>query len=293
MLHHFAVSGVDTWLWLPPLVAFGISLFTSMAGVSGAFLLLPFQLSVLGYTAPGVSATNLVYNLVATPGGAYRYLREGRMLWPLVGMVTAGTLPGVVIGYWIRIAYLRDVEAFRLFVAFVLLYMVYRLVSDLWTGSGRVAETVSQPGAGRIEVLVAQVTRVELVFRGSHYRFDPRAIFLLALAVGVVGGIYGVGGGAIIAPLCVTLFRLPIYVVAGAAVASTLLTSIAGVALYMLAPAPAGVATQPDWLLGLLFGIGGLVGMYVGARLQKHVPQRVLHAGLAAVMLVTALFHMY
>jgi uncharacterized membrane protein YfcA len=108
-----------------------------------------------------------------------------------------------------------------------------------------------------------------------------------------VGGIYGIGGGAIIAPLCVTLFRLPVYVVAGAAVASTLLTSIAGVALYMLAPAPAGVATQPDWLLGLLFGIGGLVGMYVGARLQKHVSQRALHAGLAAVMLATAVFHIF
>jgi uncharacterized membrane protein YfcA len=31
--------------WIPPLVAFVISFFTSMGGVSGAFLLLPFQMS--------------------------------------------------------------------------------------------------------------------------------------------------------------------------------------------------------------------------------------------------------
>lgn len=290
MLHHFAVSGVDTWLWLPPLVAFGISLFTSMVGVSGAFLLLPFQLSVLGYTAPGVSATNLVYNLVATPGGAWRYLREGRMLWPLVAIVTAGTLPGVAIGYRVRVGYLRDVADFRLFVGVVLLYMAYRLLLELRSRAGRAAST-TPPGAGRVDVVAVRASGVALDFRGTRYHFDPRAMFLLALAVGVVGGIYGIGGGAIIAPLCVTLFRLPVYVVAGAAVAGTLLTSIAGVALYMLAPAPAGVATRPDWLLGLLFGAGGLVGMYVGARLQKFVPQRVLHAGLAAVMLVTAVFH--
>ena len=39
----FSVSGVHTWLWLPPLVAFAISFFTSMVGISGAFLLLPFS----------------------------------------------------------------------------------------------------------------------------------------------------------------------------------------------------------------------------------------------------------
>ncbi len=31
---------------------------TSMGGISGAFLLLPFQMSVLNYTAPSVSGTN-------------------------------------------------------------------------------------------------------------------------------------------------------------------------------------------------------------------------------------------
>jgi len=221
MLHHFAVSGVDTWLWLPPLVAFGISFFTSMVGVSGAFLLLPFQLSVLGYTAPGVSATNLVYNLVATPGGAWRYLREGRMLWPRVAIVTAGPLAGVALGYWVRVGWLRDVADFRLFVGVVLLYMAYRLLRELRAGAGRAVNAVA-PGAGRVEVVAVSASTVELDFRGTRYRFDPRAMFLLALAVGVGGGIYGIGGGAIIAPLCVTLFRLPVYVVAGAAVAGTL-----------------------------------------------------------------------
>jgi len=33
-----------------------------MAGISGAFLLLPFQMSVLGFSTPSVSATNFLYN---------------------------------------------------------------------------------------------------------------------------------------------------------------------------------------------------------------------------------------
>jgi uncharacterized membrane protein YfcA len=73
---HFPSSGVETYIFIPPLVAFVISFFTSIAGISGAFLLLPFQMSVLGFTTPAVSATNLLYNVTGTPGGVYRYARR-------------------------------------------------------------------------------------------------------------------------------------------------------------------------------------------------------------------------
>jgi hypothetical protein len=107
-LYAFPVSGVHTALWLPPVAAFVVSLFTSMVGVSGAFLLLPFQMSVLEHTAPSVSATNLVYNLVAIPGAVCRYWQEGRLSWPLLRVLTLGTLPGVVGGYYLRLHYLAD-----------------------------------------------------------------------------------------------------------------------------------------------------------------------------------------
>ncbi len=100
---HFPVSGVDVFPLIPFLVAFTISFFTSMGGVSGAFLLLPFQVSVLGFTSPAVSPTNLVYNIVAIPSGVYRYIRERRMAWPIAWVNIAGTLPGVFIGCIFRV----------------------------------------------------------------------------------------------------------------------------------------------------------------------------------------------
>ena len=72
----FPVSGVEVNPLIPFFTAFFISSFTSMAGVSGAFLLLPFQVSVLHYSAPSVSATNHVFNVVAIPSGVYRYIKE-------------------------------------------------------------------------------------------------------------------------------------------------------------------------------------------------------------------------
>jgi len=95
-------------------------------------------------------------------------------------------------------------------------------------------------------------------------------------------------GGAIIAPFCIAWFGLPLHMVAGATLAATFLTSIAGVALYSLLPAPPGLATHPDWLLGLLFGVGGVLGMYLGARLQRHMPQTALRLLLGVMIALLA-----
>ena len=72
----FPVAGVKTYLFIPPAVAFAISFFTSMAGISGAFLLLPFQMSVLGFTTTSVTSTNFLFNVTGTPGGVYRYIKD-------------------------------------------------------------------------------------------------------------------------------------------------------------------------------------------------------------------------
>jgi uncharacterized protein len=109
-------------------------------------------------------------------------------------------------------------------------------------------------------------------------------MFMLAFVVGIIGGTYGIGGGAIIAPFCVAVFHLPVYTVAGAALLGTFLTSVAGVCFYSVVPTRAGLACPPDWILGVLFGAGGFAGMYVGARLQKFIPQKYLKLVLGLII---------
>ena len=125
---YFPIADIQVSPWIPPLVAFVISFFTSMGGVSGAFLILPFQVSFLGFTSPAVSATNQLFNIVAIPSGVYRYIKEGRMVWPLTWAVIIGTLPGVLIGAILRIQYLPNPKNFKMFVGLVLLYIGGRLI---------------------------------------------------------------------------------------------------------------------------------------------------------------------
>jgi uncharacterized protein len=294
----FPVSGVTTSVLLPPLIAMVISFFTSMGGISGAFILLPFQMSVLNYTAPSVSGTNHVFNIIAIPSGVYRYIKEGRMAWPLTWVVIAGTLPGVFIGYYLRVLYLPDPKTFKLFVGCVLLYIGIRLFKDLFGGNkdrsagakaleekfkARAAEMRKEhhakieagiPADAVVRTISVSLKMVEYEFWGERFSFNTIGMFGLSCIVGIIGGAYGIGGGAIIAPFCVAFFQLPIYTIAGATLMGTFITSVAGALFFSVIPATNGMSPLPDWPLGILFGMGGFIGMYLGAKTQKYMPQK-------------------
>jgi uncharacterized membrane protein YfcA len=263
-----------------------------MGGVSGAFLLLPFQMSFLGYTSPSVSATNHVFNIVAIPSGVYRYIKEGRMLWPLTWAVIIGTLPGVFIGAWIRIVYLPNPDSFKLFVGFVLFYIGWRLLLDVCRRkSGNKGKGPSAPAgtSHSVRVIANTIRKVEFDYDCEIFRFSTPTVYGICFLVGIAGGIYGIGGGSIVAPFFVAIIGLPVYAVAGAALMGTFVTSVAGVFFYqILAQFHSHLSVAPDWRLGAIFGIGGILGMYLGARTQKYVPARVIKGMLCACVLFVA-----
>jgi len=310
---YFETAGIEVAPWIPPLVAMVVSFFTSMGGVSGAFLLLPFQMSVLNFTSPSVSATNFVFNIVAIPSGVYRFLKEGRMAWPLTWVVIIGTLPGVFIGYYLRVLYLPDPRTFKLFVGCVLLYIGVRLLYEM-TGKAKKGKSKMKeledkfrertkqirnqqksrvasglPPEAVVKTVLVSFTRIEYEFWGERFSYSTIGMFVLAFIVGIIGGTYGIGGGAIIAPFCVAVFHLPVYTIAGAALMGTLITSVAGVVFYSIIPAKAGMVTSPDWLLGFLFGAGGFIGIYLGARFQKFVPQKAIKLMLGTIIVFLAI----
>src|SRR5215472_14081755 len=142
-----------------------ISAISAPGGVSGAVLLLPFQVSVLGTPSPSVTPTNLLYNVVATPGALYRYRRQHQTGGRLALVLIAGTLPGVIAGSVIRVEVLPGPRVFSLLVAAVLVPL------GAWL-------TLTRP-PGR---------------DGSSRRMrviPAPALVALSAVVGCVGGIYG------------------------------------------------------------------------------------------------------
>jgi uncharacterized protein len=239
------------------LIGFVIATVTAPVGVSGAVFLLPIQLTVLGVPSPQITPTNLLYNVIGGPGALLRYVRQQQLHWRLARQITVGTAPGVVVGAVLRVFVVTDPTAFRLLAAAVLL-----------------------------------PTGLLILNRRRPLRARPvrsAALTTLAFVIGVVGGLYGIGGGSLIGPILVSS-GLAVSVVAPAALASTFVTSVIGVLAYVVLALHEPGTISPDWSLGIACGIGGLLGGYLGAHFQPLIPERRLRdlLGYLAVALAAA-----
>ena len=240
-----------------------IATLTTPVGVSGAVFLLPVQFSLLGVPSPAVTPTNLLFNVVAAPGGLLRFRRRGGLASPLTRVLLLGTLPGVVIGAVIRVFAVPSADVFQLVAAAVLLPL------GVWLWVGTLRSAPPRPRSAP----------------------SNRAIATLSVGVGVVGGIYGIGGGSILGPILVGR-GLPVVTVAPAALASTFLTSITGALTYGVLAMTTSGDIAPAWAVGLLCGLGGIAGGYLGARLQPRVPERGLRRLLGTLAVAVAVLYM-
>ncbi|MCC6749060.1 MAG: sulfite exporter TauE/SafE family protein [Deltaproteobacteria bacterium] len=286
----FPVSGVETSPLVPLLAAFGVSTFTSLGGVAGGLILVPFQVSVLGFAGPSVNPTNHLFNVLAIPLGVYRHLREGRMLWPLTATILAGSIPGVILGSLGRIYLMPEATRFKGFVALVLVLLGARMLLRRRRGPGPGAPPPAFGGPVRVVRFTPRVLEYE--HANESCRVSVPRLAALTLAVGVLGGAYGLGGGALIAPFLVSVFGLPVHSIAGAALMGTCATSSVAVLFFAASPALLGkAAALPDYPLGALFGLGGMAGIYLGARLQRRVAPRPIEGLLGLVCLALATFY--
>src|SRR5438132_7589464 len=74
-----------------------------------------------GTPSPAVTPTNLLYNVISTPGALYRYWRQGQTGGRLALVLIAGTLPGVIAGSFIRVKLIPGPRVFNVMVAAVLI----------------------------------------------------------------------------------------------------------------------------------------------------------------------------
>jgi uncharacterized membrane protein YfcA len=203
-----------------------------------------------------VTPTNLLYNVVASPGAIWRYRRQGQTGGALTWLLLAGTLPGVIAGSVIRVYVLPGPVVFDFVVAAVLIPL------GAWLA----------------------LTQMASAHRTRRARLPRVVIGVIAAAAGCVGGIYGIGGGSILAPILVADGQPPSQV-APAALSSTFLTSLAGVVTFSVLSLHQHGSVAPDWPTGIALGAGGLAGGYVGARIHARMPETIIRRLLALVVM--------
>ncbi len=227
-----------TWLG-----ALGIGLSLGLLGSGGSILTVPVLVYLAGQDEKVAIAGSLAVVGAIALAGALQYLRSGQVDWRNVGWFG---IPGMM-GTWLG----------AIIAAFV--------------------PGLAQLALFAIVMLIAAV----MMLRGNHLadpvNHRPRETWKIALdglAVGVLTGLVGVGGGFLIVPALVLLGGLTMRRAVATSLVIIALKSFSGFIKYLSILEQQGL--DLDWpLLGIVTGFG-ILGSWFGNRLAGQVPQLLL-----------------
>lgn len=109
-------------------------------------------------------------------------------------------------------------------------------------------------------------------------------LVLVALGVGALTGLFGVGGGFLVVPALVLVFGLPFGLATGTSLVVIALNSVTALLFKVSA------WSSVDWSIPVLVIAGGLVGSILASRWNGVVPRQILERVFAALLGALALW---
>ena len=240
-------------LSLPLLILLGgaVGTVAGYLGIGGGVILVPVLTELFLARDFGLDramtcafATSLFTAVFTTGFAAWQQLRQNNLIIAAVPWTAAGAIVGGQGGAWLGSRLPGDIlhTAFGLFLLLAAVYLGGR-----WRGS----ESVDS----------------YLVKRG--------ALAAVGLITGVVAAWFGIGGGILMVPAFIFLFRFPGGKVAGTSSAVAFLITISGVTGYLLYGGQRAVAAPGSWgvidlAVGIPLALGTSLTAGLGARLNKR-----------------------
>lgn len=240
---------MEQWL-IDSVLGFGIGLVLGFLGGGGSILTVPALVYIVGQSPQAaVTASLIIVGANATMGAVF-HRRQNTLNWPValafggVGMVAAYFSAGLS----------HLLSPTTLLILFALLMLV---VSAL--------------------MILSKTPRAA----GSNHSW---AITIgSGVAVGVLTGFLGVGGGFLIVPALVMLVGLPIRQAVGTSLIIIAMNSVAGLLGHLS-------STVLDMTLIVTFVVTGFVGAFAGSRLTRVIKPDQLRTSFAVFVLLLGAF---
>lgn len=240
--------------------AFVASVFGSMVGLGGGFILVPILRLIFGLAPAEAAGTSLALVTANSASGAFTYLLQKRVDVRLGLMFALGGLPGSILGA-VATKHIapRDFDwAFGIFLVLV---------------AGDMIVNASKRVNARIESDI-----------GLRKAMSFRAAVGIGFVVGLVSSLFGIGGGVVIVPSLLYFSSLPAHAISATSHFVIVLTSPVGLVVH---------GAQHDIRIADVIPLvaGGLLGGPLGARLSLRLksPQLLVIVGIALVCVAASL----
>src|SRR5690625_13067 len=216
-------------------------------------------------TIVGISLITMVFTGLSS---SLAYLKLKRVDIKTGFLFLIGSIPGSVIGSWLNTKF--DVSNFSLYFGILMVVIFLFMLID----RERLAKNK--------EIKITKNTRTfELDGKTHHYNVPIIPAFILAVIVGMLSGLFGIGGGTISVPAMILLFGIPVQVAIGTSMFIILFISIVSSSTHIF-------LGNIEWPYVAFFVVGSYLGGTSGARVSTLFKGKSLEWFLRIVILIAA-----
>lgn len=261
-----------------------VGILSGLLGIGGGTIMVPTFRLIYRMSALAATATSMLTIVPTAVSGMIAHIRNKTCVLPIgiaagVGGACSSWL-GVLLAEWSPDWCVMAATALVIAYSATTMLKKARALSPARTAeaaedAGRTAEATPSLASTPAETPAQQATSTHTLARAA----------VIGLFAGVLSGYVGVGGGFIMVPLFTSKLQLTMKQATG--------TSLVGVGLLVLPALIAQVVLgNVNWAAGLACIAGSVPGAALGAKLQTHIPERMLRftfagiLGVAAVLLV-------
>lgn len=244
-------------------VGFVAGLLGGLLGVGGSVIIIPALIFYLSQTPCGydgsqqhlIQAAAMICNVFVAAPGLVAHYRARAILPPILAGLLPGATAGMAAGVWLSNTPLFAKQRGA--------YLALALAAFLaWEGISHLRSFL-HPNAASTEVASPSQTSL---WKSS----------LIGLAVGLIGGLLGIGGGTLSIPLQHRLLGVPLRSAIANSAATIVAVSAFGAAYKNVSLSTHGFTPIESVRLAGLIIPTAMLGSYLGGRLTHHLSRRAL-----------------
>jgi uncharacterized protein len=263
-----------------------VGFISGLFGIGGGFLMTPL-LIFLGIPPAVAVATQSAQIVASSTTSAMGALRRNALDLKLGGILTVGGLIGSALGVWFFAAARRAGQLdLVIVVSYVTLFtvvgslMLKESIREFWSNR-RGVPVRPRRRAGEHAAYLGWPFRMR--FQRSKLYASVVPILGVAFFVGFAGALLGIGGGFIMVPALLYVFRVPTAVVIGTSQFQILCTTLVSLILHAV------LNQAVDVVLATLLIVGGVFGAQFGARAGRNLRAELFRFMLALLLLAVGL----
>jgi hypothetical protein len=244
----------------------------SLVGIGGGMFFVPALLYFVNWYEPGsmtaqiAAGTSLMVIAITALSSTLAYVQQKKVDTQTAWLFFIGSAPGAIAGVYIN-KLLQLQSFYLLFGLFQIAMFVLIMVKD------------------KIKPLTLQldVVRTYTDDQGNEHEYGYKRwmAVLIAFFVGMISSLFGVGGGILMVPVMLVLFRFPPHVASATSMFVIFLSANVGSVTNVL-------HDHIDWLYVLTLAPGAWIGGKAGAVLAKRIKGQTLIAILRVLILAIA-----